>query len=243
MRTPVHVQHFSRHLTGFGQINDRVHDVFHLDNLSHLLSGCEQLLRVILVHGSIDDTGRDGVHPYALSRIFNRQAPSDGLQAALGEHRDRRVYSGDRVINHRRGDIHDASAGLLGQHLLDRELADKEEAFDVDGDEGPQIVDRIIREVLRNEHAGVIDEGVDRSEIAPGRFGDLHRRCCFGDAPVHQREPVRHIECTRAGDGSRVRHDVVAAIQKGSYETCSDALGRAGHDCCFPRAYHFKLVA
>jgi hypothetical protein len=45
----------------------------------------------------------------------------------------------------RRRDIDDASACLLSQHLLDRELADEEKTFDVDGNERPQIVDRVIR--------------------------------------------------------------------------------------------------
>lgn len=35
--------------------------------------------------------------------------------------------------------------------------------------------------------------------------------------------------------------DVVAAVKKRSYETCSDALGRAGQDCRLPRACHFTF--
>jgi len=39
-----------------------------------------------------------------------------------------------------------ASARLLSQHLLDRELAHEEKTFDVDGSKGPQIIDRVICE-------------------------------------------------------------------------------------------------
>jgi len=46
-----------------------------------------------------------------------------------------------------------ASAGLLSQHLLDRELADEEKTFDVDGNERPQIVDRAIRIRARSRFA------------------------------------------------------------------------------------------
>jgi len=53
----------------------------------------------------------------------------------------------------RRRDIDAASAGLLGQHLLDRELADEEKTFDVDGNERPQIVDRVIRIRARSRSA------------------------------------------------------------------------------------------
>jgi hypothetical protein len=81
-----------------------------------------------------------------LLRVFHRQAPRDGLEAAFRDHRNCGVRSGDRVIHQRRGDIDDASAGLLSQHLLDRELADEEKTFDIDGNERPQIVDRVIRE-------------------------------------------------------------------------------------------------
>jgi hypothetical protein len=86
------------------------------------------------------------------------------------------------VILKRRRDIDEASAGLLSQPLLDRELADEEKTFDLDGNERPQIVDRVIREVLREINAGVVDERIDRFDFAFGDFGDLRRRCRFGSS-------------------------------------------------------------
>ena len=101
-----------------------------------------------------------------------------------------RICSGDRVIHHRRCNIDDAAALFLRQHLLDRKLADEEKAFDVDGNERPQIFDRVIGERLREKDAGVVDERVDRSELSLGDFGDLGRCCSFGNTSVNQRESI-----------------------------------------------------
>jgi len=49
-------------------------------------------------------------------------------KAAFRDHWNCRVHSGDRVIHQRRRDIDNASGGLLGQHLLDRELCDEEKS-------------------------------------------------------------------------------------------------------------------
>ena len=70
----------------------------------------------------------------------------------------------------RRRDIDDASAGVLSQHLLDRELCDEKKTFDVDGNERPQILDRVIREGFREKYAGVVNERVDRSEPGYGEY-------------------------------------------------------------------------
>ena len=74
------------------------------------------------------------------------------------------VYAPRSGCGQRRRDIDDASAGLLRQHLLDRELGDVEEAFDVRRDERPEIVDCVIREGLREKDPGVVDQRVDRPE-------------------------------------------------------------------------------
>ena len=78
------------------------------------------------MHGRIDLTRRDRIHANALFRVFHRQAARDSLEAAFGDHRNRAVYSGDRVIHQRGRDIDDATAGLLSQHVLDRVLRNEE---------------------------------------------------------------------------------------------------------------------
>jgi hypothetical protein len=94
------------------------------------------------------------------------------------------------MVHHRRRDIDDAAADLLTQHLLDHELADEEQIFEVDGNERTQIVDPVVNELFREICAGVVDECVNRAEFAVGDFGDLRCGCGFGDAFVSQRELI-----------------------------------------------------
>ncbi len=170
----------------FREINNRIHDVFHIGNLSHRLERLKKIFRVILVHRRIDLARRDRVHAYALFRVFHCQATSGGLKAAFCDHRNGNVYSGDRVIHQRRRNVDDASAGLLSQHLLDRELGHEEKAFDVHGRERPQIVECVIGEVLREEYTGVVHERVDPAESRHGTVHDLWGRVRVTDVTVDQ---------------------------------------------------------
>src|SRR5271155_2937340 len=58
----------------------------------------------------------------------------------LDDHRNGRIDPRDRMIHLGRGDIDDASAGVLSQHLLDRQLGDQEKTFEVDRCESTKIV-------------------------------------------------------------------------------------------------------
>jgi hypothetical protein len=69
------------------------------------------------------------------------------------------------VLHHRRSNIDNASASVLSQHLFDCELRNEEKTFDVDGRERPQIVDRVVREGLREKYASVVDERIDRAKF------------------------------------------------------------------------------
>src|ERR1700723_3877739 len=121
----VHMQHFPGDLTGFGQVNHRVHDILDFWNPAYRLKCPYKVLPLILVRGSVDNTRSDGIYPYALLDVFHRQAPGDGFEAAFSEHGYRNVDSRDRMTRHRRRDGDDASAGALEQHLLDGELRDE----------------------------------------------------------------------------------------------------------------------
>ena len=181
----IHVQHFSRHLISFGQINDRIDDVFHLCDLPHRLPRLEEILRLPLMHGRIDDHRRNGVDAYALLAILHRQAARDSFQASLDHHRNGRIDPRDRMIHLGRGDINDASAGVLSQHLLDRQLGDQEKTFEVDRCESTKIVNRVIREVFREIDAGVVDQRINRFEFVLRNFGDLRRGGRFANASVN----------------------------------------------------------
>ena len=58
--------------------------------------------------------------------------------------------------------------------------------FDVDGNERPQIVDRVIREVLREIYPGVIDEHIDPVESGNGSIHDLCSRARITDVSIDQ---------------------------------------------------------
>ena len=63
---------------------------------------------------------------------------------------------------------------LLSQHPLDHELGDENKTIDVDRNERAQIVHRVIRELLRDIDAGVVDERVDPAESG---YGSIHNFC------------------------------------------------------------------
>ena len=60
----------------------------------------------------------------------------------------------------------DTSSGFLDQHLLNRKLSDVDEAFEVGGSESSEVLCRIVCEGLDEEYAGVVDERIDRPELA-----------------------------------------------------------------------------
>jgi hypothetical protein len=60
---------------------------------------------------------------------------------------------------------HDASARLLSEHLLDRELGDVDVAFEIRRDKGTEIVSGVISEGLRREDACVVDNNINRAKL------------------------------------------------------------------------------
>src|SRR5206468_1745171 len=82
-------------------------------------------------------------------------------KTAFGDHRHRRRDAPDRVASKGRGDRDNAPAGLLRQHLLDGELGDVQEAFEIRRDERLEVLGRVVRERLGGADVGVIDAYVD----------------------------------------------------------------------------------
>ena len=107
--------------------------------------------------------------------------------------------------------------------MLDRVLRNEEEALDVDRRESPPILDRVIREGLREIDARIVDERIDRSEFALGRLGDPRRCRSFADVSINQRELVRSIE-RELCDVPRTRDHVITESEEALHETRSDAL-------------------
>ena len=95
-------------------------------------------LGVVLVHRGVDDSGRNRVYTNAILCVFHRETSRDGRNPAFRDHRDRSWHSGYGMLDHRGGYTDDASAGLLRQHLLNRQLADVDKALQVGGSESSE---------------------------------------------------------------------------------------------------------
>jgi hypothetical protein len=142
------------------------------------------------------------------------------------------------VARQRRRDRDDAPAGLLCQHLLDGELGDVQETFEVRRGERLEVLGRVVREPLGEEDAGIIDQGVDRPEASQRRLDDLGRSCGLADVAVHQGDAVgsrdlaglRHLPGT--GD------DVKTAFNKRFHDACANPLRSSRHDGCLSLAAH-----
>ena len=65
------------------------------------------------------------------------------------------------MLGQRSRDANDTSARSLLQHLLNRELGDVDETFEVGGSESSEVFSCIVRERLHKEYTRVVDEHVD----------------------------------------------------------------------------------
>src|ERR1700722_15729249 len=181
------MKHLPRYLSGFSQIKNSVDDVRHTGNLPHRLQFPQNILRMILVHRSVYNARSNGVHAYTMLDVFHREAPCDRLQSAFRDHRNGGIGSSNRMIDQRRSDIDNASAGLLRQHLLDSELTYVEKALDVDRNERTQILNRVIDKRFRDVYPGIVDENIDSSELMRRYVDYFRRRRGFGNASINQR--------------------------------------------------------
>jgi len=123
------------------------------------------------------------------------------------------------VTDQSRRDIDNASARLLSQHLLDRELAHEEKTFDIDRSKRPQIIDRVICEMLREIYASVVDQRVDRSEFVFGNFDDLATVAASAMLPSKPRRA--YLKPRKLTDLLMFREfatTIVIAIQKGRHK-------------------------
>jgi len=113
------------------------------------------------MHRSIDDSWRNRVHTNVILCIFHRETSRDRLEAALRDHRNRGIHSRYRMFGHRGRNADDASASFLREHLFNRELGDVDEAFQIDGGERFEVLDRIVGKGLGEEYTRVIDQRIN----------------------------------------------------------------------------------
>ena len=98
--------------------------------------------------------------------------------------------AGNWIVDQRCGDAHDAAAGLLRLHLFNRKLRDVNEAREVSRDESAKVVCRVFRERLREEDAGVRDDGIDRAELLDREFCNFLRRLKLTYVAIDQGEVI-----------------------------------------------------
>ena len=111
-------------------------------------------------------------HPQTAQRLARAlEIPASRVSEAMG----------DDVRQNR---VNDATAGLLSQDPLDHELGDENKAIDVDRNERAQIGHRVIRELLRDIDAGVVDERVDPAESGYGSIDNCCGRAGVTDVSV-----------------------------------------------------------
>ena len=148
VRTAVHVQHLAGDMASFSQINDSLSDVLRVRDRAHRGKGLHEVPRSVLVKRSIDNARRDRIEPDIVLGVFTREAEGNGVKAALGDHRNRCRKARDGVLEQRRRDARHAATRALRQDLLDCELGDEEEPFQVGRNEIIKLVAGVVREGL-----------------------------------------------------------------------------------------------
>ena len=114
----------------------------------------------------------------------------------------------------------------LGDHLSNDGLSDVEEPGQVHGHHRRVVVRRVVDERLADEDPGVVDQGVDPSEVLERQLDDPLGGLGVGDVPRHGEQ------AGIVGGGHRARraHHRVTGGAKGSDNAGPDPLRGAGDD-------------
>lgn len=131
MRSAVDVENVSGDGRRVGEVHDGVGDLFDRGDATHWREGLHDIAGGVVMKGSGNDAGRDGVHANAVFRILHREMLRDRFEPAFGDHRHGRRETSDRITREGRGYRHDTAARLLREHLLDYQLGNIKEALDV----------------------------------------------------------------------------------------------------------------
>src|SRR5580658_753642 len=84
VRTAVHVQHLPGDGTSFRQINNSVSDLLRVGDCSHRRKGFQEVLGILLVHWSVDDSRGDRIEADVFLRVFIGKTEGNGIEATLG---------------------------------------------------------------------------------------------------------------------------------------------------------------
>src|SRR6202521_3551876 len=185
VRSTVDVEYFSADLACVREVQDGVGDIIHVRKLSHRLQRPEKIFRIVLVHRCVHDSWGYRVESDPVLGIFDGQALDRRVQPALGDHRNRRVHSCDRLIGERGGDAHEG-AGPLFEHLCHGKLGDVEKAQEVRRHQGVEVFSCELGKRPSGEYSRVCHQKIDASELLQGRCDNLGGRFIFPDVTIDE---------------------------------------------------------
>ena len=141
------------------------------------------------------------------------------------------------MVYQARRDLDNVTAAAL-LHLGDRELRHVKEPSEVDAEYRRVVGFAVLREGLRDEDAGIVDESVDMPEPRHA-FGDRTLGRPSVSDVARNGQDIRVVGSSdRAGD----RDDPVAATAIRLDERCANALRCAGDDGNFLFTAHARLL-
>ena len=183
------------------QEQDAVHDVA---DMAHAAERRKQAAEAMIVaagvHRGRDDARGDGVDPDATGAILDGQRAGGRGQAALGQGGQHRGRTGVSGFSDDGADV-DHVAAVPHRHLANGALRQPEEPGDADSHHGGVIGGGVAGERLGNDHARVIDQGVDAAEAVQCGVDDPVGGGGCGDISVHG-DQVRFLRpLDRAGTG------------------------------------------
>jgi hypothetical protein len=114
--------------------------------------------------------------------------------------------------------------------VFDRSRCDVKEAREVDGDQGVEVLEGVVREGLADVDAGVVDQGVDPAKALDRLVDDALGGVRVGEVAWHDHDP----RVRRGLDGSSGCDHVISELTVCPRDTRADALRSAGDDRDLP---------
>jgi hypothetical protein len=122
------------------------------------------------MQGRLDHTEGNGVYAQTARGVLDRKRAGGRNETPLGQDGQRRWSAAIGMFDKRRRNIDHVPAALV-EHVLDGSRRDVKETSEVDGDQGVEVLEGVIREGLADVDPRVVDQSVDPAK-APDRLVD-----------------------------------------------------------------------
>ena len=143
-----------------------------------------------------------------------------GVQATLGQRRQRRRYRRVGVLDERRGDRDEVAAVTLIEHPGHRGPGDLEEAAQVHPGDGVVVLVGVVGERFGDEDARVVDDGVDAPEAVDRRVDHASSFAMLCDVA----RDGQHHRVVTGFDGAGVGHHRVPELAVSGDQAGADSL-------------------